>query len=155
MKWIVVSDNHGLVEPLIKLKERYPDAVSWIHCGDSELTPHEMQGFVSVQGNNDSYHMYPETVILNLHGYRALVVHGHRVSIQHRLKQLAALAKESECQFVFFGHSHVFADDTVDGIRIMNPGSIWRSRDGREKSYGVFEIDQNHQISFTFHAYKP
>lgn len=139
----------------MKLKERYPDAVGWIHCGDSELSPHEMHGFVSVQGNNDPYHTFPELVVVPIQGYRALIVHGHRVGISNRLRQLAKLAKEHQCQFVFFGHSHVFADDTVDGIRIMNPGSIWRSRDGRERSYGIFEIDEQQTISFTYHAYKP
>ena len=42
---------------------------------------------------------------------------------------------------VCYGHTHIAADETVDGIRLINPGSLWRSRDGRGPSYALLNID--------------
>ena len=52
MKIVVVSDNHGRSEPLEQILELHRDADVFIHCGDSELPPQFLQGYVCVRGNN-------------------------------------------------------------------------------------------------------
>lgn len=132
----------------------YPDAAGFIHCGDSELAPEFLSGYFAVIGNND-YERYPESLVVTMGTHRALVVHGHRVGYGNRNMMLARQARQANCDLLFYGHSHIFSDDIVDGVRIMNPGSIWRSRDGRGKTYGVFTIHDNQELTFTFHQYVP
>ena len=83
MKIVVVSDNHGRSEPLEQILELHRDADVFIHCGDSELPPQFLQGYVCVRGNNDFYYEYPEMKILELEGHRMMIVHGHHLSLIH------------------------------------------------------------------------
>ncbi len=138
---ILVSDNHGQIEPLKYLKETYPITDYFIHCGDSELHPYQLDGFSSVQGNNDYFQAYPNEKVLTIGEHNILVVHGHMHMLFGQPKQLAAYAKKLNCDLAFFGHSHIPQDITVDGVRCLNPGSIWHNRDGSKPSYMVVRLD--------------
>ena len=107
-----------------------------------------MSNFNAVIGNND-YNYLPEQIVVNVGGKKALVVHSHRQGVFDTKIKLAALAHEQEVSYVFYGHTHVFNDEVVNGIRIMNPGSLWRSRDDGSKSYAIFEIDEEGNATFT------
>ena len=137
MYFVVISDNHGNEEILSKLRNRHPDACAYIHCGDSELPVEAMDGWVSVRGNTDYYPGYEDKKIVKINDrLNVLVIHSHRQSI-NRLKTLAALAKENNCQMVCYGHTHVFAYDEVDGIKLLNPGSLFYNRDRSPISYAL------------------
>ena len=56
-------------------------------------------------------------------------------------QQLARYAKKVHCDIVFYGHTHIPQDITVDGIRCINPGSIWHNRDGSKPSYMIIRLD--------------
>ena len=58
MRIVVVSDSHGYREPIDLLLKRYPDAVYYIHCGDSELPPVYLNNYNAVKGNNDKLEVY-------------------------------------------------------------------------------------------------
>lgn len=143
MELIVVSDNHGRIEPLKEIRNKYPQAGAYIHCGDSELPPESLDGYVSVMGNNDYFYDYPNQRILNIDGIKILVIHGHRFSFSNRISQIVALAIKNDCKIVCYGHTHVYDYRVVDGITIVNPGSLWRSRDGSKPSYAVIKISGN------------
>ena len=93
---IVVSDNHGYIQPLLDIRETNQDAKAFLHCGDSELRPELLNGFVSVRGN---------------------------ISL-----------------FPGYGHTRVFAYDIKNGVHLINPGSVWRARDGKRPSYVKIDI---------------
>lgn len=152
MKYLVVSDSHGLQEELASLIERHPDMNGYIHCGDSELPEMFLSNFHAVLGNND-YNGLPAQIIVNVGNELALVVHSHRQGYFDRNEQLAYIAKNAGCKYVFYGHTHIYADVTLNGVRIMNPGSLLHSRDGRGKTYAIFEIDENNKSSFTLLNY--
>lgn len=140
---ILVSDNHGKIEPLKYLKEKYPITDYFIHCGDSELHPYQLDGFSSVQGNNDYFQAYPNEKVIQIGQHRILVVHGHMHMIYGQPQILTNYAKKLDCDIVFFGHTHVPQDITIDGIRCINPGSIWHNRDGSKPSYMLIQLDGN------------
>lgn len=152
MKYLVVSDSHGLQEELSELLKRHPDMDGYIHCGDSELPAYFLSNYMAVIGNND-YNGLPAQIIMNVGKEKALIVHSHRQGFFDRNEQLAYLAKSNGCKFVFYGHTHVFADMVLNGVRIMNPGSVWRCRDGRGSTYGIFEINESGESSFAFMKY--
>ena len=139
---ILVSDNHGKKEPLDYLRKTYPITDYFIHCGDSEMHPYELDGFACVQGNNDFFHAFPTEKILTIAQHRILVVHGHMHMIFGHPQQLARYAKSKECDIAMYGHSHIPSDTTYYGVRCLNPGSIWHNRDGSKASYMIVHLDE-------------
>ena len=132
MKVILLSDSHTNYEALDIVRNKYKDADLMVHCGDCLLKPEKMKGFLAVHGNLDNPRELPleETIMFGEH--RILIKHGHDVIIgaMPDYRRLAAYAKEKGFNTVFFGHTHTYCDQTVDGVRLLNPGSVWKNRDG-------------------------
>lgn len=162
MQIIVVSDSHGRNDVLVDLIEKYPDASYFLHCGDVEsmvLYP----PYQYVRGNNDFMGDFPNHLVVKLENHRIYVTHSHRCNYYERIEELAELARENKCDIVCYGHTHIARVDVIDGITILNPGSLWRSRDGKPRSYAVLTIedekvdvehiyleDENSKDSFSF-----
>ena len=143
MKIVVVSDNHGRTEPLEQILELHRDADVFIHCGDSELPPQFLQGYVCVRGNNYFFYEYPEMKILELENHRMMIVHGHHHLYMGQLDMLVSKARRQGCDFVFYGHTHIFSSQQRDGVILVNPGALSRNRDGTPPCYAVITIDGN------------
>ena len=143
MKVVVVSDNHGRLEPIEKILELHRDADLFIHCGDSEFPPDFLQGYVCVRGNNDYYCGFPDQKIIEMGGHRMLIVHGHHHLYLGRLDVLQSKAIRQGCDFVFYGHTHIFSVQERDGVVMINPGALSRNRDGTPPSYAVVTIDED------------
>lgn len=141
MYFIVCSDNHGKRDGLEKIKKHYPDALEYLHCGDIELPEREMKDFKAITGNNDYFYRYPESLIVEIEGFRIFMIHSHQVRYRHRIEDLAQLAKDNNCQVVCFGHTHIYQVEEYDGILCINPGSLYYNRDGSEPSYALVRIN--------------
>ncbi len=140
MKFVVVSDNHGRLEPIQEVLNKHQCADGYIHCGDFEIPLAYLSQFAVVSGNND-YADVPNTLILNTPRHRILVMHGHRYVSMYSIDRLVQKAKDERCSMVFYGHTHVFSDKIIDGIRFINPGSLSHNRDGSRPCYAIVEID--------------
>lgn len=138
---VLVSDNHSLKKPIEDLQNLYHDYDYMFHCGDSELPKYMLSGFACVCGNNDYYGIYPQHLILSIGEHRFFLTHGHRDFIFGHYEMLAEKAKAQDCDVVCFGHTHIPYDNTIHGIRLLNPGSIWHNRDGSKPSYMLLELD--------------
>ena len=127
MKLIVLSDSHGLKQPLAYIRSTYEDADCIIHCGDICLPKEYAKG------------------IIVLENHRILILHGHVLFSSSFVNKDAIVrcAKRNDCDIVFFGHSHVYCDEIIDGIHLYNPGSITQSRDGSQPSYMIVTLDTN------------
>ena len=55
--------------------------------------------------------------------------------------------KIEKCDVVMFGHTHEFLDEEYKGIRLINPGSCFRSRDNSGPSYALINIEENGTIT--------
>ncbi len=137
MQIVVVSDAHGRNEVYRKLRELHPTADAYINCGDSECSEDLLDGFVSVQGNNDMYFDYPHRLIIELEGLRILVQHGDRISPMHLTDRLSEYAYAENCQLMLYGHTHIFHVEEKNGITLVNPGSIYYNRDYSLPSYAL------------------
>lgn len=146
MKLVVVSDNHGLQNELPRLRLIHNDADAFFHCGDSELPIAYLDDFIGVLGNNDYYLDLPETKVIDLKEIRVLLTHGHRYLYFNDLNRLVAKAKQENCQLVLYGHTHLFRWSIIDGIHLVNPGSLSHNRDGSAPSYAIVTIE-NGEIS--------
>lgn len=139
----VISDSHGSLKnlSLFRLRIGQPDAL-W-HLGDcaedAPLLAQRMNcGYVSVRGNCDPFSDAPLKQIIDWHHRRFLLLHGHTVS--GRLN-LLYLAKEQRCDAILFGHSHVPSAEYVDGIWMINPGSLSRPRSSEGPSMALLTLD--------------
>lgn len=142
LKFVVVSDNHGRIEPIQEVLNAHQHADGYFHCGDFEIPLGYLQQFSVVCGNND-YANVPNSIVINTPRHRILLIHGHRYASMYSIDRLVEKAKSERCNMVFYGHTHVFSDRIIDGIRFINPGSLSHNRDGSCPSYATVEIDEH------------
>lgn len=142
---LAVSDNHGYPQPVVSLKKQYADYDLFIHLGDACIDEKDLAGWIVVCGNNDPYFYdplpFPCEKIITLEGHRILLEHGHLDHIYTgHYQQMVAHALKEQCDTVLFGHTHVYADTSLNGVRLLNPGSLVFPRDGSVGTYMTIEI---------------
>lgn len=150
MKIVLMSDSHGKNHLIDEIMERHKDADAFLHCGDIECDEYAYPNMKIVRGNNDYYGHFPEKMRLRIGSHMVLMMHSHLCFSRDRLAYMSKMAKEEGCDTVFFGHTHVATDKIVDGVRLINPGSLYYSRDGRPISYCVITVDQDMHAEFKF-----
>lgn len=146
MKVLVVSDSHGDRDILVELINRYKGKVdAMIHCGDSELatTDSVWEEMMSVKGNMDFDEPYLPSRVEEIDGERILWVHGHLHDVKNSMQTLLTAAKEAQAKLAFFGHTHELGVEMVDGIVLLNPGSILLPRGAYPlKTYAIVEASK-------------
>lgn len=140
IKILVVSDNHSDMEPIRELPAMFPDVDYFFHCGDSRQPVRDYGPYAQVRGNNDFYNV-PEELVLEVGVHRIYLTHGTRLVYFGSYQYLAKRANEKKCDIALFGHTHIYADETIDGVRCLNPGSVWHNRDGTAPSYMLVELE--------------
>lgn len=141
-KVVVVSDSHGVPGILEMIVQANPDADLFIHCGDLEDNPLDYPEWVFVRGNNDFFPTptMPMERIVRVGEHRIYVTHSHRISYSGREKQLVRIAREHNCDIVCFGHTHCSLIERDHEVLLVNPGSVWSSRDSRLPSYAILYL---------------
>lgn len=152
-KALILSDNHGKEKELATIINNHQDVHLKIHCGDSELSAHSayLKDFVAVRGNCDFDDRFPLEEVIDLHGIRFLISHGHLYNIKSSLLQLQYRALEVEANIVCFGHSHIAYFDKHHNQTFVNPGSIHSPRDGREPTYCIVSWKDNGEIKVQYY----
>ena len=142
IKIAVMSDNHGDQSQIQDFLTFERDANYYIHCGDSEsFDSHVLDKFYAVKGNNDWFLDLKNDMVFCVEDHRILITHGARTGYFNREYILADMAKAKGCNIVLAGHTHIPMDETVDGVRVINPGSTRLPRNGSPNMYCVLEID--------------
>ncbi len=136
VKILLVSDNHHNARSLQIALHDNPDCDYYLHCGDSEFPKDLIGPFFSVRGNCDHDMSYPKEAILEIEGHRILMYHG-----SYYEEAIVSKAKYEKCDTVFFGHTHIFLDTELDGVRLINPGSLRNNRDFTPPCYAIVTID--------------
>ncbi|MCH4178730.1 MAG: metallophosphoesterase [Megasphaera sp.] len=145
----VVSDSHGRFKRLKKMADEAPAVSAWIHGGDYSSDADDLATYTGVPayavlGNNDYFResTAPECRKVTLAGVTIVVIHGCQWYGEKRLEKLVELGQENKASLVIFGHTHRCFLKNIDGITILNPGSIGLPRDCRHGTYGIVTIDQ-------------
>ena len=103
-----------------------------------------------VRGNCDFFGDLPEEKEIAIGPYKAFLTHGHLYGVSGGPGRLLREAKERGAQIAMFGHTHRPFLETMDGITLVNPGSITLPRqDGRRRSYILMEIDREGEAHYT------
>lgn len=146
MKVAVIADTHGkydhLIDPLKEIDLSYI-----IHLGDfvedgkilSELTGIPL---IIVKGNND-YLAYtePEQLFTDIDGKAFFICHGHRHNVYRGLNMLMISARQHGSEVVLFGHTHMYHEEIIDNILVLNPGSASYPRGGDAASIAILDLD--------------
>jgi putative phosphoesterase len=149
MKIGIISDSHGdnsAVEMAVKHMTGV-DAI--IHLGDyardskyiKKLYPGQLY---VVSGNCDFFTDAdtPSELVLEMEGKRFLVTHGHKYRVKDGLNTLYYRGLELDVDIVLFGHTHSSQIVRVEGMVLLNPGSVSRPRNTKRPTYGIIEISK-------------
>ena len=145
----VISDTHldDYDEKMKKsLADHFSDVDMILHAGDMvDLKVLKIFGDKDVRavcGNMDPYAIrekYPEHLLLEIKGFRFLLIHGWG-SPQGLEDKIAAKFKNVDC--VVYGHTHKPANHVRDGILFFNPGSAADRSFNSSSTIGILEIDK-------------
>ena len=57
---------------------------------------------------------------------------------------------DSLCDIVCFGHTHASMIHKMDGVFLLNPGSVTFPRDGKPRSYAILDVDKEIHAKIIF-----
>ncbi len=130
MRCIVVSDTHRHFGALEKVYLLHRDADLFIHCGDgcgdveTFRAVYPTVPLIAVSGNCDAGNSDPVQRVLELDGFRVLVVHGHRYAVKHGPEALFDFASAGGFDLVLFGHTHTPYCKRIGDLLLLNPGAL-------------------------------
>ena len=139
------SDTHGAPVPE-RLKAIMAESDKVVFCGDGPLSDRAFfvslsDRFVEVTGNCDGrVRSIPEETTLKVEGVRVLVTHGHNYRVKSDLLELFYRAKELDCNFVLYGHTHAYDLTENGGVTLLGVGSLGHGFMG-ENGYAYVVID--------------
>lgn len=155
MKAIIMSDSHGNRDQLLAVLEKHPDYEAIFHVGDitvdeqflRNLTPHPVY---LVRGNCDYSSSAPEELSFEFCGKKIVMCHGHRyLTYSGGVEQMLYVAKGTGADIFLFGHTHRPYMEEIDGMMVMNPGSVARPRqENRKPTYIVMNIDADGNFTY-------
>lgn len=161
MKIVFISDIHGsykYAKKAVEILER-ENGSNLVILGDilyhgprnplpeeynpslvAELLNSKNSQIIAVRGNCDSevdqmvldFPCMADYSILFIEGKRIFITHGHLYNKDNMPK----LAKGDT---VIHGHTHIFDEVDIEGIKIINPGSISYPKNNNPHTYGVLE----------------
>ncbi len=144
MKMIVISDTHHDIDAIRRILPIINECDTLVHLGDCNddilKIEHELnvKEIVYVRGNCDYVMRSPEFVVKEWGGAKFFFTHGHRYRVDSSLLDVTYAALENECNYVFYGHTHIADLDRNYGVELINPGSVSRPRAGYP-SYAIVE----------------
>lgn len=147
----VVSDSHGSVENLTRLRKQLGQVDWLLHGGDHfrdagragaalALPPERV---VAVGGNCDYGEGGPQEQVLEFEGVRLLLTHGHLYGVKRDLQRVWFRGRELGATAVLFGHTHVPVLQWEGDILLFNPGSLSLPRWPTDPpSCGLLEVSE-------------
>ena len=125
MRIAVIADTHDRLPESVCAAIRYADEI-W-HLGDvcSPVIPVTLERLAPVRivrGNCDSETGWPLTLDFKLADLRFHLEH-------------IPTKKPPACDIFLHGHTHVPRDETIRGVRFLNPGCITRPNRGAPASF--------------------
>ena len=140
MKILVMSDSHKNMQSMRRaIGLEQPDEI--IHLGDHLADARQLEReypsipMLMVAGNCDWFGESPPVLTPTRGGVKLFLTHGHQHHVKMSLTRLEYAAMEAEAGVALFGHTHMQHLDRVNGMWVMNPGTIGRG------DYGLLTIE--------------
>ena len=155
MKVLIISDSHGRDKWLDYVIENEKGLDRIIHLGDLEGSEEHLETIAPcpveiISGNNDYFAEYPREKVIQISGHKILLTHGHYYGVSFGRERLAGAARMLGCSMAMYGHTHCPEIDEVNGIRVINPGSLaYPRQENRKPSYIIMETDGMGRLGFS------
>lgn len=144
MKIGVISDSHGSEKNILEVIKKFNNVDAIFHLGDFgkdiDLLKRYVDKVYYVLGNCDYMSEGVNELFLELEGVKILLTHGHKYGVKYTIDRLYYRALELKANLVVFGHTHIPMNIEVDGLQILNPGSITFPKGNLGKSYAIIDI---------------
>ena len=141
---LAISDSHGDRRTLYRILDTHREANAVFFLGDGYADLLDLQDEFTVHavaGNCDGFSCEaPAERETTVGGKRFFAVHGHHYSVKHTLLRLSLAAQSRGVDVALFGHTHTPCIERVEGLTLVNPGSV---RDGGR--YALIDI-QNGEV---------
>lgn len=142
MKLFVISDTHGKIEKAIEIYKALRDVDFIVHLGDNAIDAHRLKTqlgveVIGVKGNMDGAYSEVEYKILETEYGKIFITHGHMENVKFSLEKLLYKTDALDCRAALFGHTHIPVVKEVEGIHLINPGSLTLPAGGRKGSYAI------------------
>lgn len=147
MKFLVFSDTHGDIETAKEVYGRHRDVTRILHLGDYERDGYRLEQelavpVITVKGNMDGSYSTQDYKIHPTEGGSLYLTHGHMEGVKYGMEPLLYKASALGCKAIVFGHTHMPVYREMEGILLLNPGSLTHPRGGRNGSYAILEASQ-------------
>lgn len=96
-----------------------------------------------VRGNGDHDHRIPISATLEVGTRRFFLCHGHQHGVLEGLDTLVASAKAGQAQGALFGHTHRPYFEEIEGLLVLNPGSLGKPRGPLGPSFATVEVPED------------
>lgn len=163
---LVMSDTHGNAYAIKQLLENYQGMISAVvHLGDYSRdvsrfaqAKHGSLDYHIVTGNTDPLvETYNERVV-EIAGKKFFITHGHRynvkISYDNIIYKALELQQELQVDCCLFGHTHIPALFTENGILFLNPGSPTYPQPGTDKGYALIRISDEGKVTGKLLTYR-
>ena len=156
MKILIVSDTHRKNENLMKVLDREGPVDMLIHLGDAEGSEGLYRKWLPVttrlivlKGNNDFFTELESEKEVRIGRSLCLLTHGHYYNVSLDTELLRKEAKARGFDVAMFGHTHRPFLETINGVTLLNPGSLsYPRQEGRRPTYMVMEVDNKGRAKF-------
>ena len=167
---LVISDSHGNLQALASAlawarKTAFTFAVFLGDGAEDLAAASAAAGFAlpwhKVRGNGDFNFLIPDTLVLEIPSLennknqngscrKLFLAHGNRHGVDGGGQILAAAARDAGAEAALFGHAHAPYCKMINGIFLLNPGSIGRSRSDAGPTFAVLECPSKGPLSARF-----
>ena len=147
MKFLVLSDTHGKLGPAREVYNSLEGIDRIIHLGDYQRDGKQLEMIlrvpvISLKGNMDGSYANEDYRILETEFGKIYLTHGHMEAVKFGTEKLLYKASSLGCGAALFGHTHVPFFAEIDGMYLLNPGSLTNPRGGRNGSYAVVTLEK-------------
>ena len=142
---VVISDSHNMLPRDDEFWQIMDEADYIFHLGDGikdieTLKTIYKDKFIYVLGNCDTFGGEPFKIV-KIEDISFLLTHGHHFSVKSSLDDLAFECNYHHVQYGLYGHTHRAQVDEIDGVTLLNPGSI-----GYNNSYLYISVVKNKAV---------
>ena len=145
MRIFVISDTHGRIDKAVEIYKTLQDIDLIVHLGDLWIDAKRIKSqfnvpVLGVKGNMDGSFSRDGHHILETEFGRIFLAHGHMESVKQGLDNLMYKAESLQCKAAFFGHTHIPLYRQVEGMYLLNPGSLSLPVGGRKGSCAIATV---------------
>lgn len=136
-----------------ELKNRLPEVLCLV-AGNCDYKDYILTFFAGDKDNVNTRctktFYFPDYIFLTVCSMKILLTHGHLFGVKCDMKHLAAFAAENGCKAAVYGHSHIRTLTEMNGISLINPGSLTLPRKNSAKGCALITFSEKGIIETAF-----